>query len=146
MAEIFIYSSLDLREARGNLENDLEDFLEESGSVTGGGGGSRGWNIDLEVDDENLPEHIEKIKLFLSDWGVPPDTDFDVYKIENSIEVSSRYYVFSSREILDWIKTTLTFLYKRENDDNFDKESIKGEILALLSELTPPPEQLRLFE
>ena len=48
MAEIFIYSSLDLREARGNLEDDLEEFLEETGETTGGGGGMSGWNVDLK--------------------------------------------------------------------------------------------------
>lgn len=76
---IYIYSSQILREPRGNLEVDLDDFLKDAGEVTGGGGGERGWNIDLEIEGATgwWPSRIAD---FLWNWGVPLDTYLSVYE------------------------------------------------------------------
>ena len=77
---IYIYSERSLREARGSLEDDLEDFLGEAGEVTGGGGGERGWNIDLELfEDESAEQWIERLVVFLREWGVPEDAYLKVF-------------------------------------------------------------------
>ena len=38
--QIYIYSAEPLKEARGNLEDDLDDFLQDAGEVSGGGSGA----------------------------------------------------------------------------------------------------------
>ena len=135
MAEIFIYSSLNLREARGNLEDDLADFLDDAGRISGGGGGARGWNIDLEVTDKALPEWIEKVKDFLVGWGVPPDTFLDVWEVKDGVEQNTRYEVFDTPEVMEWINTTLTFLAERMVTNPLGWQAIKQEIQAKLVEL-----------
>ena len=135
MAEIFIYSSLSLREARGNLEDDLDDYLGETGEVTGGGGGMRGWNIDLEVSDDALPKMIERLTDFLTEWGVPPDTHFDVWEVRDGRKHNTRYDVFDTAEVIDWVKITLTFLAKRLATDPAGWQAVKQELDATLAEL-----------
>jgi hypothetical protein len=79
-AAIYFYSRLPLREARGGLEDDLEEALLGVVEVTGGGGGQSGWNIDLEVCDEvSVEEASENLSAFLQNWGVPKDTYLKVY-------------------------------------------------------------------
>lgn len=135
MAEIFLYSSLDLREARGNLEDDLSDFLGEAGEVTGGGSGTHGWNIDLQVSDEALPGLLEKLTEFLTEWGVPPDTHFDVWEVRDGEERNTRYDVFATAEVVNWIKITLAFLADRLAADPSGWKAVKQEIQAKLIEL-----------
>lgn len=87
MAFIDIYSSQPLDYARGNLEDDLDEFLNGYGETCGGGGGERGWNIDLEInDDEDLGEWVQAVVTFLRGLKVPPDT---YLKTENA-----RYSVY----------------------------------------------------
>src|SRR5882724_8807321 len=125
MAEIFIYSSLDLREARGNLEDDLEEFLEGIGETTGGGGGMPGWNVDLKIHtDEDLSNRMDALLDFLRKWGVPPDTYFEVYQDDDYDEQEERYKnpprrynVFSTATLMEdlvySIKSSLAALAKR---------------------------------
>ena len=50
--------------------------------ITGGGSGigNNKWNLDLELfEDNQLEEWVVKIKGFLQNWGVPPDTYFTIY-------------------------------------------------------------------
>ena len=78
MIEIYIYSNLELKEPRGNLEDDLEEFLEDNGEVSGAGSGEKGWNIDLNIHDVVVVWPY-KIKNFLKEWGVPEDCYLKVY-------------------------------------------------------------------
>ena len=110
MVEIYIYASIGLRLARGNLEDDIESMLGSAVKVTGGGGGDCGWNIDLEVDDAILADPIEKVKAFLFGWGVPPDTYLDVWHGEGH---RTRHDVHDTPEVMDWVKATLAFLAER---------------------------------
>ena len=126
MADIYIYSSLHLREARGNLEDDLNDFLGDSGEVTGGGGGERGWNVNLEVADESLTEHIAKLKDFLVGWGVPPDAFFDVIEMRDREEHTTRHDVFDTSEVISWVDRTLTFLAERYEGNPGGWQAVKG--------------------
>jgi hypothetical protein len=74
-ADIFIYSKKPLREPRGGLEDDLDDFLEGAGEVTGGGSGTTGWNFDVEIFDESqIEEWVKRLTTFLKKWKVPKDT------------------------------------------------------------------------
>ncbi len=67
---VFIYSYQRLSEPCIDLEDDLEDFLSGAGEITGGGGGSVGWNIDLELRDAADVEHwVERLAGFLRDRG-----------------------------------------------------------------------------
>ena len=76
---IFIYSALPLKEARSGLEDDLEDEFEAFIAVAGGGAGTTGGNIDLELaGDRNLDPVLPQILRFLRDWGVPADTYLEI--------------------------------------------------------------------
>lgn len=132
MVEIYIYSSICLREPRGNLEDDLASILGSAVTVTGGGGGDRGWNIDLEVDNVALPDPIEKVKAFLRGWGVPPDTHLDVW---DSAEKRTRHDVYDTGEVMDWINTTLAFLAERLATNPTGWRDVEREIQGKLSEL-----------
>jgi hypothetical protein len=76
---VYIYSKRRLQEARGNLEDDLDDLLSGAGEVTGGGVGEMGWNIDVELEDTaSVETWIHRLAEFLRGWGVPQDTLFEV--------------------------------------------------------------------
>ena len=78
---IYIYSALALGQARGNLEDDIQDQFEEEIEVAGGGGGQLGWNVDLELlqEDADVQQFAKKLAKFLRKWGVPRDTYLDLY-------------------------------------------------------------------
>jgi hypothetical protein len=95
---VFIYSYQRLSEPRIDLEDDLEDFLSGAGEVTGGGVGSNGWNIDLELRDDADVEHwADRLAGFLRDRGVPKDTFLEI-TTEGS--ESRRVDVFANRNRL----------------------------------------------
>ena len=82
-ASIYIYSKATSprleQEGRGGLEDDIDDFLGNAGEVKGGGSGTAGWNIDLELGDGEEPAvWTERIIRFLRDWGVPPDVELEI--------------------------------------------------------------------
>ena len=79
---IYIYSKLDLGQSRGNLEDDIQDHFEDEIEVTGGGQGQGGWNVDLELLEEDDDVHCfaDKLVKFLQKWGVPRDTYLDLYE------------------------------------------------------------------
>ena len=73
--DLFIYSSTKFSESRTNIEDDLDELLDGVAEVIGGGSGATGWNIDLEIfNDENTSAVIDKIKSLLIDCAVPADT------------------------------------------------------------------------
>jgi len=136
MIDVCIYSSMDLREARGGLEDDLEEFLDAFGEVAGGGGGAPGWNIDLELfSDEDLSWNINELLDFLREWGVPPDTYLTVSQQDNNTE-QSRYNVFDSAALVSGIKTNLAILKRRTaTDDSAGWEAIRQDLLNTLTEM-----------
>jgi len=80
---VFLYSSLNTgrlkEEGRSGLEDDLDEFLEGAGETTGGGSGSAGWNVDVELEDHaDLNVWVDRVVLFLRKWQVPEDTVLDV--------------------------------------------------------------------
>jgi hypothetical protein len=76
---VFIYSNQRLSEPRGDLEDELDDLLSGTGEVTGGSGGTDGWNIDLELRDGSDVEHwTDRLVGFLRDRGAPEDTFFEI--------------------------------------------------------------------
>ena len=80
MSTVYIYSQEPLGGARSNLEDDLEEALGPRVTVTGGGAGEQGWNIDLEITDDGSPEAVvSEIVAFLRERGVPGDTYLRVY-------------------------------------------------------------------
>ena len=101
--EVFIYSkrsSPALEEGRGGLEEDLEEFLAGAGEVTGGGGGDRGWNVDLEIWGDVEP-WLERLCQFLRDWGVPGDTYLCIFPAGWSGDTQPRHVdVFPPTEAL----------------------------------------------
>ncbi len=82
-ASILIYSKATSprleQEGRAGLEDDIDELLGSAGEVTGGGSGTAGWNIDLELGDgEKIEVWTERIIRFLRDWGVPPDIELEI--------------------------------------------------------------------
>jgi len=135
MIDIYIYSSMSLREARGGLEDDLDEFLDESGEVTGGGGGAPGWNIDLELySDDDLPKHIEQLLAYLRVWGVPPDTYVKVSRHDNDTE-QTRHDVFDAAALVSAIKINLAILKKRTTEDAAGWEATRQDLLKTLTEM-----------
>lgn len=77
--EIFIYSSTPLEDAKGEIEDAIEEALEGVCEVTGGGTGTEGWNIDLWVSDEQQERDVlEVLRTVLMRFGVA-DPRFDVH-------------------------------------------------------------------
>ena len=77
-----------------DLEEDIESFFDGRVEITGGGSGSMGWNVDLLLRYElPLEQQIEKLRTFLSNWGVPNDTSLSV--IHGKIEDAERVMVHS---------------------------------------------------
>jgi hypothetical protein len=79
--EIHIYSNLHLGQSCGNLEDDIQAHFEGDIEVSGGGQGQAGWNVDLELLDEEADVHrfAKKLIKFLLKWGVPRDTYLKVF-------------------------------------------------------------------
>lgn len=89
--KIFLYSQLPLPEPRGGLEDDLVDFLAEDGEVTGGGGGSPGWNIDVQLSERaDTDKVLEGLIVFLRGWPVPKDTYLKIYHDDSEAELERR--------------------------------------------------------
>ncbi|MDZ4183566.1 MAG: hypothetical protein U1D97_01140 [Desulfuromonadales bacterium] len=64
-------------ESRDEIEEPLEKALSETGlgEVTGGGGGSGVYIVDVEVpDEEQFGEALRVIRRVLQDLKVPPST------------------------------------------------------------------------
>jgi hypothetical protein len=78
---IHIYSGLDLGQARGDLEDDIQNRFDDQIEVTGGGQGKGGWNLDLELLDEHadVQRFADALVTFLKEWGVPRDTYLNVF-------------------------------------------------------------------
>lgn len=73
---------------RSGIEDDLSEALEHArlGEVTGGGGGIRGSNIDIEIEDEQKFEQaLELIRKVLRDLKVPAGTTITRYEPEKVV-------------------------------------------------------------
>jgi hypothetical protein len=76
-----------------DLEEDIESAFAGNVEITGGGSGSMGWNVDLLLHHEAaLEPQIERLRAFLSNWGVPQDTSLSV--ITSAIENAERVMVY----------------------------------------------------
>jgi hypothetical protein len=75
MADIYIYSTQPLKDARGALEDDIDEKFAGVLEVSGGGAGNRYWNIDIALsEDADLESVVQQLVAFLREWGVPSDT------------------------------------------------------------------------
>ncbi len=69
--DVFIYSATATGVGRDEIEEALEAALEGVGEVTGGGAGTGGWNIDLEVSDCQEPEEVlAVVRIVLRRFGI----------------------------------------------------------------------------
>ena len=80
-ADIYIYCPSGAPgAARGDLEYDVEEFIGDAGEVTGGGSGVQGFNIDLQLnDDQDLEHWVIRLRDFLRQQGARRGTYFTVY-------------------------------------------------------------------
>jgi hypothetical protein len=79
-------------EGRDEIEDPLDEALMEAGlgEVTGGGGGERGSNIDIEIEDErNFDQALTLIRQVLRDLKVPASAYIQRYK---PMEIVYRIY------------------------------------------------------
>ena len=68
---LYVYLRRGLPLGRDELEDLIEDFLGERGEVTGGGSGSEGSNIDLEVrHDDDVDAVVEGVLAILRNLDV----------------------------------------------------------------------------
>ena len=73
--DVFIYSKLTLSCGRDEIEDALDDVLADAGEVTGGGAGSAGWNIDIElISCDDTDRHVAEIARILRELAVPTYT------------------------------------------------------------------------
>jgi hypothetical protein len=76
---VFLYSSKALKTGRDELEDDINEFLSNKGYVTGAGAGIDGWNLDIEIiDDDDSEAVLDDLKGFLKNWPVPDEAYLDV--------------------------------------------------------------------
>lgn len=65
---------------RGTLEYDLEEFFGSAAECVGGGSGTKGFNIDFELaDNEDVEAWVHRLRQFLQQARVRPSTYFVVY-------------------------------------------------------------------
>jgi hypothetical protein len=77
---VYIYSYSPLEGGRYALEDSLEKDFEGEVELSGGGSGSTGWNIDLEIlDDSTSPAMINSLLIYLRNKTVPRDTYLVVF-------------------------------------------------------------------
>ncbi len=68
---------------RGDLEYEAEGFFGGAAKVTGGGGGSDGFNLDFELaDGEDVDSWVVRLREFLLQANARPSTYFDVFPEE----------------------------------------------------------------
>ena len=88
---VFIYSKLTLSRGRDEVEDALDDVLADAGEVTGGGAGSAGWNIDIElVSCDDTDRHVAGIACVLRELAVPADTYLVVGADQSRVNVYQR--------------------------------------------------------
>jgi len=78
-------------QGRDEVEDPLNDALEATGigEVSGGGGGDKGSNIDIEIYDKSrLHEALTLIRTTLQELGVPTTTTIRTFDDETSISVT----------------------------------------------------------
>jgi hypothetical protein len=77
---VYIYSYSPLESSRYALEDSIEEDFEGAVELSGGGSGSTGWNIDLEIlDDSTSPAMIDSLLVYLRNRKVPRDTYLVVF-------------------------------------------------------------------
>ncbi len=80
---IFINGSSSLGQARGDVEDEVSEALDEMAEVTGGGAGEAGWNIDIEVHDGRDVEHcVQRVREILLGVGVAAATKISIVRTE----------------------------------------------------------------
>ena len=89
--DVFIYSNLPLSCGRDEIEDAVDDVIRGNGEVTGGGSGSSGWNVDVELtSDADADQHVAAIVVALRQLGVPDDTYLCVGADQLRVNVYSR--------------------------------------------------------
>ncbi len=85
--DIFIYASPGFGRPRDEIEDAIENFLGPNGEVTGGGAGTSGANIDIEIheDSEVSESTIEELRRILAEFNVPQNTVIVVGGVKHSI-------------------------------------------------------------
>ena len=75
--ELFIYGYQQLGYGRDELEDQIEEYLGDSGEVTGAGAGESGWNLDNEVNPDLTDCALTDFLEFLRNQKVPSGTKID---------------------------------------------------------------------
>lgn len=71
--DIFIYVASGSTVSKDELEDVLDAMLQGRGEVSGGGVGINGFNVDIEVFDED-PSLVAEVRVVLKRLRVPVDT------------------------------------------------------------------------
>ena len=72
--QIYIYFPSPLPQPRSEIEDDLDEMLGDDGEVTGGGAGTTGANIDIEIFEGDPHDYLERIRSILKGHNVADDT------------------------------------------------------------------------
>jgi hypothetical protein len=81
-AEIYVYCpNAEEGPDRSDLEDLLEGFFGAAARLTGGGGGTKGFNIDFELNaGENADQWADRLRAYLQTVGVRHGTAFEVFE------------------------------------------------------------------
>ncbi|WP_037285164.1 hypothetical protein [Saccharibacillus sacchari] len=71
--DIFIYVGGGSAVSKDEIEDALDAMLQDRGEVSGGGVGSTGFNVDIEVFEDD-PSLVAEIRTILKRFHVPEDT------------------------------------------------------------------------
>lgn len=92
--DVFIYIYEDLNVGRDELEEALEEAFDDERTVTGGGAGLRGCNIDLFVPDgaRTHDEVVSLVRKTLSVFSIPKTSKIVVDGKEFTMALRIRYF------------------------------------------------------
>ena len=71
---IFIYFPKNSKVKRDVLEDAIDDILDGSGEITGGGTGNEGSNIDIEIFEGDPANYKEELINLLREYNCPAQT------------------------------------------------------------------------
>jgi hypothetical protein len=79
--QVHLYSRLPYNQSRSDLEEAIDEHFAGRAEVTGGGSGTKGWNVDIELlnDAVDFSAFVQELVRYLRLMGVPSDSYLNLF-------------------------------------------------------------------